>query len=235
MSQSSVVAFVIAISMAIVSPAYGQKVILEEHFPGGTEAFWEKFQANFEFPESTLKNRHYGTSLISLTINSDGLPIRSQIHSQIDPHISKAIAKALSKMENDWKSFPESTELHISIRFSYNSDYYNVLKVDKSLLKKEFAEFSYIQEIEEKVPFNYKKDYNKILKAARTAYKNAALREARGEYSRLIAINPYELDFYTRRIEIETVTGVSNFACNDVKVLQHILNYNGEVLLHGCK
>ena len=225
---------VIAICLTSHFYANAQNDVLAAHFPGGSEAFWNKFQENFVFPASTMKGKRYGTSLMSLTINDDGLPVRSRFFSQIDEDISAAISRALSKMSDDWKRFPPETVLYLSIRFSFNNDYIGQLKLDKSVLTKEFAEFLYIQETSEDQTINYKKDYSQKLKAAKSAYKNAAFGKAKGGYTRLIAINPYELDFYTKRIEIETVTGAKTNACNDVRVLHNLLNYQGAVLLHGC-
>lgn len=226
---------VIILSLTLCFSAQCQTSVLDSHFPGGSEAFWAAFQSNFDVPEATVKGRHYGTSLISMLINSDGLPLRSHFLSQIDPDISQAISRSLAKMEDEWKAFPPDTELFLSIRFSFDKDYLKVLKVDKSNLTQEFAEFLYIQKTEMPETINYKKDYSKTLKDAKSAFKNASLNQAKANYSKLIAINPYQMDFYTKRIEIETVIGSKVFACNDVRVLQDILNYQGEVLLHGCK
>lgn len=222
-------------SLGLISPSHGQISVLDSNYPGGSEGFWEKFQTNFEFPESTMKSKRYGTALIRMLINSDGLPVRSYFLNQIDSDISKAISISLGKMADEWETFPADTKLFMSIRFSYDQDYLSMLKVNKSSLTQEFAEFLYIKESGNEEAINYKKEYNKTLKAAKSAMKDAAFRKARNNYSRLIAINPYEIDFYTKRIEIETVMGAKVFACSDVQVLQNILNYQGEVLLHGCK
>lgn len=222
------------LSFLVKVDTFAQKSTLESYYPGGSEQFWDDFQKNFSFPSSTKTAKSYGTILIKLTLNSDGVPARILFLSQIDIDVVKSITRSLTKISKNWTSFPNDSDLYVSIRFSYNKDYQDVIEIDKSKLTKEFADYSYLIKTNENYTINYKKDYSQLLKSAKKAYKHSDFKLAKQAYSQLIGIDPYQLEYYQKRIELEALSGSKIYACTDVKVMTELLNYQGSIPLHGC-
>lgn len=213
---------------------FAQESQLDSHYPGGQEQFWDDFKQYFKFPLSAVKDKVYGISLIKLTLNSDGVPAKVLFLNQIDRDVTKSITRSFSKISHNWSTFPSETELYISISFSYNRDYTQDLNIDKSITSKPVMEFAYIIETQESNSINYKKNYSQLVKAAKKAYKKSDFVAAKQAYSRLISINPYQLDYYQKRVELEAFSGSKKYACTDIKVMKDMLNYQGSTLLHGC-
>ena len=216
------------------STAIAQLSQLEKHYPGGSEQFWIDFQGGFSFPSSTATAKTFGTTLIKINLNSDGVPATILFLNQIDIDVVKSITRAFTKISRNWSEFPSESELFISLTFSYGEDYREVIGIDKSRLTKDFAEFVYLVKTNDDTSINYKKDYLHLVKSAKKAYKKSNFKMAKQQYSRLIAIDPYQLDYYKRRIELEAFSGSKRYACTDIRVMKDFLNYKGAIPLHGC-
>lgn len=211
-----------------------QESKLEMHYPGGKEQFWNDFKEHFQFPLSAVRDDVYGMSLIKLTLNSDGVPAEVHFLNQIDRDVIKSIIRSFTKLSHNWSAFPTNMELYISITFSYIKDYTQDINIDKSAITKDINEFTYIIDTKDQSAINYRKNYSQLVKAAKKAYKNSDFAAATQAYSRLISINPYQLDYYQKRVELEAFSGNKKYACTDIKVMKDMLNYQGSILLHGC-
>ena len=99
-----------------------QDSTLDRYYPGGQGQFWNDFKQHFQFPLSAVKAQIYGTSLIKLTLNSDGVPAKILFLNQIDRDVIKSITRSFTKISENWSAFPSETELYVGISFAYNQN-----------------------------------------------------------------------------------------------------------------
>lgn len=171
-----------------------------------------------------------------LYIHPKGKLIKIDLLNPLGFGIDEELLRLFKEDVNKWKPdvVKTVTSIIVPITFTYMNNYTSEVKSINYIGEVMLAQVIINAHIQGMIEPDYKDIYESTKKNAYATLEKKKLEKALSNFNRLIMMNPFEKEFFKKRIEIENELKTSKYRCADVKYLQTIFKEDVSGLGEGC-
>jgi len=205
--------------------------IPDNRFDGGIEMFYRVVERNLEYPDEARSSLIVGTQIVALLVDGSGKTISIEMLNSISHEVDREITRVLLKTKKKWLPSKNGTDhlFIIPIRFDLAGCIY---------MREDPPPGKFCREITlnaESTGVEYDQYFSSDDALIQNYYnlrKSGKLQDSKKVLNELIARNPFNDEAIEERLKLNTVLGLVDEVCKDVRYLNFV--FDKHLIVEGC-